>query len=395
MEAHLTAAGEDFLIDGLSFKPPSNTAAYVQETRQVSYFPESGNRFDPVSSRVIRFRLADHAFLEASSCKLGFTITNLGNQNITPLAQPMSMFRRGRLFAASQLVEDRMELATEAAVTDRLLEPYRRLGNSNEAHPLGNPFNGDYQVLGATKSRRILVNLPFGVFQQPKWIPLHLVAGGLILEFELDDALTGFSETSGVDFQITDVKMLANIHTVDSALANSYASHVLRGNPLHLHYNTVVSSRHLVTDSSFDISLVRCFTRLKAIFAVSSRRVKRRQQSLQVHSTQLQIPTLTHTTGKSPLEAEDSQKELQLVWPKITNTSDRRPAHFMARAVTASCRIGTVLICTSWDATSKRCRIKPHIRAYPPRMGRSCSSRSRIRASRPEMRALYSRFTTL
>ena len=80
MEAHLTAAGEDFLIDGLSFKPPSNTAAYVQETRQVSYFPESGNRFDPVSSRVIRFRLADHAFLEASSCKLGFTITNLGNQ---------------------------------------------------------------------------------------------------------------------------------------------------------------------------------------------------------------------------------------------------------------------------------------------------------------------------
>ena len=64
---------------------------------------------------------------------------------------------------------------------------------------------------------------------------------GLILEFELDDALTGFSETSGVDFQITDVKMLANIHTVDSALANYYASHVLRGNPLHLHYNTVVA----------------------------------------------------------------------------------------------------------------------------------------------------------
>ena len=54
---------------------------------------------------------------------------------------------------------------------------------------------------------------------------------GLILEFELDDALTGFSETSGVDFQITDVNMLANTHTVDSALANSYASHVLRGHP--------------------------------------------------------------------------------------------------------------------------------------------------------------------
>ena len=69
------------------------------------------------------------------------------------------------------------------------------------------------------------------------------------MEFELDDALTGFSETSGVDFQITDVKMLANIRTIDSPLANSYASHVLRGNPVHVHYSTVVASRHLVTDS--------------------------------------------------------------------------------------------------------------------------------------------------
>ena len=43
----------------------------------------------------------------------------------------MSMFRRARLFAASTLVEDRMELSTEAAVTDRLLEPYRRLDNKH------------------------------------------------------------------------------------------------------------------------------------------------------------------------------------------------------------------------------------------------------------------------
>ena len=71
-----------------------------------------------------------------------------------------------------------MELATEAAVTDRLLEPYRRRDTSNKSHPLGDPFNGDYQVLGATKSRKILVNLPFGMLQQQKWIPLHLVVGG-------------------------------------------------------------------------------------------------------------------------------------------------------------------------------------------------------------------------
>ena len=62
--------------------------------------------------------------------------------------------------------------------------------------------------------------------------------------------------------------MFANLHEIDSSLENSYASHILRGNPLHLNYSTVVASRHLVTGSNFDMSLVRGFTRLKAIFAV-------------------------------------------------------------------------------------------------------------------------------
>ena len=65
MEALLMSVAEDHLMEGLSFKPPSATANYVLEARQVAYQAEAGNRFDPVSSRVMRFRLADHGFLEA------------------------------------------------------------------------------------------------------------------------------------------------------------------------------------------------------------------------------------------------------------------------------------------------------------------------------------------
>ena len=86
MEAHLTSGGEDVLIDGLRFQPPSNTANYCVANRQVRYFAESGNRFDPVSSRVIRFRLADTGFLESASCRLGLTITNHHTANLTPIA---------------------------------------------------------------------------------------------------------------------------------------------------------------------------------------------------------------------------------------------------------------------------------------------------------------------
>ena len=73
MEAIITSGAAYHLIEGLSFKPPSNTAKYGLETRQITYQADSGNRFDPVSSRVIRFRLADHGFLEALSVKLALT----------------------------------------------------------------------------------------------------------------------------------------------------------------------------------------------------------------------------------------------------------------------------------------------------------------------------------
>ena len=76
--------------------------------------------------------------------------------------------------------------------------------------------------------------------------PLHLVSGGLKLEFGLDGTGTAFIET-GVAFEITDVELFAHLHTVDSALADNYASHVFKKHiPLHLHYTSVVASRHWV-----------------------------------------------------------------------------------------------------------------------------------------------------
>ena len=285
MEAILTSGSEDHLIEGLSFKPPSSTANYVLESRYVTYQAESGNRFDPVSSKVLRFRLADHGFLEASSVKLAITLQNKGDQTITPCGQTMSLFRRARLFAASQLVEDRTELASESAITDRLKDGLRRTNDSIEQHPHDAYNANSYGTLGAGKSRRLITHPPFGILSQDKFIPLHLVSSGIVMEFELDDADTAFLET-GVNFEITDVKLYATLHTIDSALANSYASHVLRGNPLHLHYTSVVSSRNLVPGSSFSISLVRGFTRMKQCFVILSKHPGKEEEP--------QYPSLLH-----------------------------------------------------------------------------------------------------
>ena len=88
-----------------------------------------------------------------------------------------------------------------------------------------------------------------------------------MLGLELNDADTTFAESS-YDWQITDVSLLANLHETDSSLANSYAAHVLKGNPLHLHYTSVVCSRHLLPGPMLSVNLVRCFARLGQIYFV-------------------------------------------------------------------------------------------------------------------------------
>ena len=97
-------------------------------------------------SRVLKFRLADTGLLESSPVRLRLTVANQHNANMTPAAQAGSLFRRFRLFAASQLVEDITEYATQNTFMPRLLPAARRLNDSIEAHPLT-----------ATGSRRTMV----------------------------------------------------------------------------------------------------------------------------------------------------------------------------------------------------------------------------------------------
>ena len=78
----------------------------------------------------------------------------------------MSLFRRARLFASNQLVEDRVELATESAITDRLTDGLRRVNDSIEQHPHVNINDNTFGTLGTGKSRRLIASTPLGCLAQ-------------------------------------------------------------------------------------------------------------------------------------------------------------------------------------------------------------------------------------
>ena len=121
MESHVNAT-EDFLIDGLSFKM-GPSASYVTQRRSVTYYPQGGNQYSPTGVKVIKISLTGDQWLDPSSFRIMFKIQNLAvapegkTQNATgsgdsgvpflrPISGPWSFFRRMRILAGGQVLED-------------------------------------------------------------------------------------------------------------------------------------------------------------------------------------------------------------------------------------------------------------------------------------------------
>ena len=79
---------------------------------------------------------------------------------------------------------------------------------------------------------------------------------------------TGTFNTSNTstNWQIQDVRMVADIITLDNGLQNSYAEHVLSGKSLPNNYSTYVTILQSVVFPTVNVSITRSVSRLKTVF---------------------------------------------------------------------------------------------------------------------------------
>ena len=99
---------EDKLIDALSFKLQPG-ASYVMDRRSVTYHPQGSNIYTPgAGTRLIRLLLTGEDWMDPSTLRVMFNIKNTGEagQNLRLIGGPWCFFRRMRILAAGQLVED-------------------------------------------------------------------------------------------------------------------------------------------------------------------------------------------------------------------------------------------------------------------------------------------------
>ena len=276
---------EDYLIDGLSFKLNPG-ASYVADRRSVSYFPSGSNIYQSGSgARVIRLNLTGEGWLDPSTVRVTYTLVN--NETTTtkilrPLSGAWSFFRRARCLVGGAIVDDvdyynrvheMLHILTSKANRDNdSIEGFgARWDDDDHWNKKWAPEYG--AVVKGGSSRAVSFKPLFGLLNQSKYIPL--MWSPLMFEFEVvndaTDAIVGTGDTftdanTSKVWQIQDIRVVCDLVTLDSALQNSYAEHVLSGKPLPINYGSYVTQFQSLSSSDFAVSVTRAVSRLKSVF---------------------------------------------------------------------------------------------------------------------------------
>jgi hypothetical protein len=116
----------------------------------------------------------------------------------------------------------------------------------------------------------------FGICGQSKYIPLAYAP--LTMEFEIVNQVTDPIVKVGVApsiftadntsnaWQLEDVRIVCDVVTLDSALQNSYAEHVLSGKALPINYSTFITQYQTLTSVNTAVNVTRAVSRLKSVF---------------------------------------------------------------------------------------------------------------------------------
>ena len=276
---------EDRLIDGLSFKLAPG-ASYITDRRSVTFHPQGSNIYSSLSgNRLIRIVCTGDSWLDPSTFRLRFDVVNNDtntNHNLRPLLAPWAFFRRLRILAGGQLVED-IDFYNRVHQMFSLLVA-RESSVNNAAEGFGYPTT-EAKDLGTpalltgippTQSQTVLFKPLSGLLNQPKYLPLRYMP--LTLEFELvqnpidpiaDPTLLGDpfdGNNTSILWQIQSVQVKADMCTLDNALDNSYAQHLLSGKSLPINYDTWVSQFQTIASTAPIVNITRALTRLKSVF---------------------------------------------------------------------------------------------------------------------------------
>ena len=290
MEHHAQSV-EDALIGGLSYKLKPG-ASYVTNRRSVSFMASGGNQYSPAGVKVIRFNITADQWLDPSTFRVMFQLNNLAagsaQQYIKPLHwNPAVFFRRARLIAGGQVIEDIDDFNRLSIMLTALKPAEEQLDIANDGFGNYDVFEeinsednderkfyreGDFNESGVVQfSRKVLFKPMLGLFNQDKLLPLRYCPLQIELELVNNGSDSVFIGAIGAiqciaNWEITDAQCKCDLLTLDSSLENEYASHLLSGKTLPINFSSWNHTNQSTNQNKdFNIHVSRALTRLKSV----------------------------------------------------------------------------------------------------------------------------------
>ena len=296
---------EDYLIDGLSFKLKPG-ASYINERKSVTYHPSGSNVYTTKGTKLIKLQITGDQWLDPSTFRVAFDLVNMEGDVLKKLyvvGGPHAFFKRMRILCNGNIVEDIDDYARVHEMFNVLTPTNSRINDAVEG--FGSTYDFGYyrdkgtlapdgtaksltnnvlQGIDGNNEKTVLFEPLSGLLSQPKYIPLRYCP--ITVELELIDTETEpiisdispgqanspftAANTSRV-WEIRNVMVKCDVCTLDNALDNSYAEHLLSGKSLPINYNTYISQMQSLLSGatgqkSVRLNITRSLSRLKSVF---------------------------------------------------------------------------------------------------------------------------------
>ena len=292
MEALLSSGNADgtgeHLVGPLKFGLDPQ-GSYVTHRRQATTF-SNVNSASPDGVKTITINVGSSSeWLDCSTAVLSFLITeSLGVHELFPAAPEASvLFDRLQIRLGSTLVEDIQDFNKLTHIMSKLsMSPQKKLDlaqlgfGTAAATANGSYFLADQhdaQKITASGSKRVYMRFDLsGLFSQEKWVPLYALGGqGLQIQLTLAPAVESLIISDGgttysQGYKLSDIRLLADLCSLNSELQESYNAALLNGTSLKMPIKSwECITNYLPADSSgnFDVAISKSYTRLATLFA--------------------------------------------------------------------------------------------------------------------------------
>lgn len=299
------AASDSALTSQFIHRTPS-TNDWVQDRKQSRFYPSGSATYSPTNgTKLVKINVSGEGWLDPYSCHLMMTVTNKDGANaMTMTNAAYSAFDRCRVFCNGVQIED-------IAFYGRNYYMLNKLGPKDHMNDLSVTAGKPGETINANASQTFSFPMWTGLLSQHKALPMRYL--NMSIELEVVSDSTEFGDK---DWELSNVFLIADTMTLDTALQSSYAAHLLQeGKELTIPFSGYMCSNYSVTDSDWQVNLSRSVSRMKAIFLTFKKYNEKKSISLQFPGTADNFEVQAQLGAK--LFPETKMTSRAEMWPRL------------------------------------------------------------------------------